>query len=386
MKDFTYYNDTKVIFGRDIIETLRDNVKIYSDRVLLVYGKGSIKKTGLYHRAIELLSDRGVTITELGGVDPNPRVESVVEGAKLCRENNIGFILAIGGGSVIDCAKGIAMATFYNGDPWDFYSYKVEPKKALPLGSILTLAATGSEMNNGTVISNRESEEKNGFGHPLLQPKFAILDPTLTYTVPSKQTAAGVIDIIAHCFEFYFSRVDSAYLQNRMMEAIMKTCIHYGPIAIEDPNNYEARANLMWASSMALNGITCSGTVFDGTNHLLEHVVSGFYDLTHGVGLGIIMPHWLEEILDKDTEYKISEYARNVWSVKLENNREAALEGIKKTREFILSLGLPVKFSEVGIPRDRFDEMVNKTLYKETLGEFKPLDFEGLMNILKKAE
>lgn len=388
MNDFIFDTPTNVIFGKDRLKELPQRILDIDKRVLLLYGKNSIKRTGLYDQIVKQLNDLNIFFVEQSGIDPNPRIESVVEGAKLCKENNLGMILAVGGGSVIDCAKGIAMAVFYKGNPWDFYEGKASPTKALPIGTVLTLAATGSEMNGNTVISNLESEEKLGYGNKILYPRFSFLDPENTFTVPPRQTAAGSVDIIAHCFEFYFSRIDSAYLQNRLAESIIKTVIHYAPIALKEPDNYEARANLMWASSMALNGVISEGTTFDGFNHSLEHTISAIYDITHGVGLGILMPHWLEEILDSNTEKKLAQYARNVWDVSLESDREAALEGIERTKAFITSLGLPIKLSKEGIPSDRFSDMADMAL-KGTdgkLGTLNPLDKKGIINVLKRAE
>ncbi|HAG44342.1 MAG TPA: NADH-dependent alcohol dehydrogenase, partial [Clostridium sp.] len=300
MLNFVYSIPTEIFFGEGKIKVLGKEIKKYGNKVLLVYGGGSIKKTGLYDKITNILKENNIDFVELAGVEPNPRITSVREGIKLCRENNVDFILAIGGGSVIDCSKFIAGGYYYDGDPWDFFIGKGNVTKALPLASILTLAATGSEMNRGGVISNLETNQKLATGHPTLSPKFSILDPTYTYTVPKNQTAAGAVDIMSHIFEVYFTPTKTAFLQNRMAEALLKTVFHYGPIAFNEPENYEARANLMWASSLAINGLLSYGKDTNWSVHDMEHELSAFYDITHGVGLGILTPVWMEYILNDD--------------------------------------------------------------------------------------
>lgn len=266
-----------------------------------------------------------------------------------------------------------------------FLDWKTDITQALPIGAVLTMAATGSEMNWTSVITNEVTEDKRGKGHSLLFPKFSILDPTFTFTVPPQQTAAGVGDIMAHVFEFYFSPVTTAFLQDSFAEAILKTCIKYGPIALKEPDNYEARANLMWASSMALNGVAARGKTFDGFLHGVEHVISGFYDLTHGVGLAILILPWFEYVLDQETLPKMVQYAQNVWDVAGEDDLQTAQLGIEKTREFFRSLNLPLSFTEVGIGNERFSEIATKAVPGETRGVFKKLTKDDVVNILKKA-
>jgi alcohol dehydrogenase YqhD (iron-dependent ADH family) len=385
MLDFGFYLPTEIIFGKGSIKQLGEQVRKYGNKILLLTGKGSVRKNGIYDSVTHELAENGIEYMELSGVDPNPRISTVRKGAAIIRENRLTFILAVGGGSTIDCAKAIAAAACYDGDPWDIWSYKANITDALPIGTVLTLAATGSEMNDGAVITNEETKDKNGFSHRSMFPRFSILDPAYTFTVPKEHTAAGVADIMAHVFEFYFSQVTTAYLQDRLSEGILKTCIKYGPIAYHEPDNYEARANLMWAGSMALNGITCNGTVFDGFNHLTEHVISGIYDITHGVGLAILIPHWMEYILDEATVDKLSLYAKNVWDVTAEDKLSAAKEGINKTTEFFKGLGLPLTFSEAGISLDRIEEISQRAVYGETLGEFKKLTRQDVANILEAS-
>lgn len=385
MQNFTFYSPTRIFFGQGQVEALGPQVKQHGSKVLLLYGKGSIKRNGIYDAVTAQLNAHGIPFLELSGVDPNPRITTVRLGAEMCRQHNLDFILAVGGGSVIDCAKGIAAAALYDGDPWDFWAWKTRVTQALPLGAVLTLSATGSEMNNGTVITNEELEEKRGAGGDPLFPKFSILDPTYTFTVPPDQTAAGVADILTHVYEFYFSTVEGAALQDYLAEAVMKTCVRYGPVACSHPDDYEARANLMWASSLALNGTVSAGKKFDGFNHLVEHAISALYDLTHGVGLAILAPHWMDYVLDDSTLPRFARFARNVWEVTAADDWEAAREGIRRTREFYRSLGLPGQLSEVSIGDERFEEILSKSVFKETLGSFRPLTKPDVMNILIKA-
>ena len=284
MYNFTHDIGTIVHFGKGQIEKLPGAVKQYANKVLLTYGGGSIKKNGIYDAVIKGFKENGIEWVELSGIDPNPRVTSVREGQKICKEQGIEAIVAVGGGSTLDCSKAIACAAFYDGDPWDLWTGKAPIQKALPLLTVLTLSATGSEMDTGGVITNLETNDKLGAGAPILRPKVSILDPTYTYSVNKYQTAAGTADIISHVLEVYFSRVTDAYLQDRFCEALLKTAIHYGRIAMDEPENYEARANLMWTSSLAINDMIANGKACAWSVHPMEHELSAFFDITHGVG------------------------------------------------------------------------------------------------------
>jgi len=385
MANFDFYNPTQIYFGKGQIKNLGREVLKHGKRVLFVYGKGSIKKNGVYDAVIQELNSQNLSFVELGGVDPNPRISTVREGARLCREQGLDFVEAVGGGSAIDCAKGIAAAANYEGDAWDFWIRKAAIQAALPVGSALTISATGSEMNSGSVITNEDTLEKIGCGGPVLFPRFLILDPTYTYTVSAIQTAAGVADIMTHIFEFYFSKDKETYLQDALAEAVLKTCIKFGPIAIGEPENYEARANLMWASSMALNGIVTNGKSFDGFNHLTEHALSAIYDITHGVGLAILAPYWMEYVTGSGTAEKLAGFARNVWGVTQVDPFKAAYEGISKTRAFYNQLGLPEKLSQVGIGMVHIEDIVKKPMRRETLGNLKELSAKDVRNILLMA-
>ncbi|ADO82751.1 iron-containing alcohol dehydrogenase [Ilyobacter polytropus] len=389
MKNFNYNIPTKVLFGKGKAEKLGSEVNKYTSKVLLVYGMSSIKKSGLYDLIKKQLTDFNIKCFELAGVDPNPRIESVYEGAKICKENNIGLVLAAGGGSVIDCAKAIAVQAKYEGDVWqDLYvdSKLGELRDALPVASILTLAATGSEMNGNSVISKMETNEKLAIGHGKLRPVFSILDPTYTFTVNKFHTAAGVVDIMSHVFEQYFSPDKRGYLQSRLMEGILKTAVHFGPIALKDPKDYEARANLMWSSSLALNGMmSCGKESTDWATHAMEHELSAQYDITHGMGLGILTPYWMDYVLSEENAHRFVDYAKNVWGIEGDSEMSVARKAIDKTREFFTSLGIPKTLTEVGIDHEKFEIMAEKAVKNGPLGTMKALEKEDVLEIYTMA-
>uniref|UniRef100_UPI0035690DB2 iron-containing alcohol dehydrogenase n=1 Tax=Ilyobacter sp. TaxID=3100343 RepID=UPI0035690DB2 len=315
--------------------------------------------------------------------------ESVYKGAEICKKNDIGLVLAAGGGSVIDCAKAIAAQVKYNGDVWqDFYvdHNLKELRDALPVASILTLAATGSEMNGNTVISKMDTNEKLGLGHEKLRPVFSILDPTYTFTVNKFHTAAGAVDIMSHVFEQYFSPDKKGYLQSRLMEGILKTVVHYGPVALKDPTNYEARSNLMWAGSLALNGmLSCGKESTDWATHAMEHELSAQYDITHGMGLGILTPYWMDYVLSEENAHRFVDYAKNVWGIEGDCEMSVARKSIEKTREFFTSLGTPKKLSEVGIDHDKFEIMAERAVKNGPIGTMQALEKEDVMAIYEMA-
>lgn len=389
MKNFNYNIPTKVLFGKGKVNEVGREAKKYGDKVLLVYGKGSVKKSGLFDIVVERLKNSGIHIYELPNIDPNPRIDSVYAGAELCRKMGINLIIAMGGGSVIDCSKAIAAQANYCGDVWqDLY---VEQKlntltSALPVASILTLAATGSEMNGNSVISNMHTNQKLAIGHDLLRPVFSILDPEYTFTVNQYHTAAGIVDILSHLFEQYFTPDHEGYLENRMMEAMMKTVIEYGPIAYNKLDDYEARANLMWTSSLALNGMVTYGKVStDWATHGMEHELSAFYDITHGVGLGILTPYWMKYVLSEENVHRFVEYGKNVWNLDGENDMEIANKAIDKTREFFSVLGIPSTLKEVGIDESKLEKMAEQATMFGALGSMKKLYKEDVLAIYKMA-
>lgn len=386
MENFKYSIPTKVFFGKGQIEVLGKQIKQYGTKVLLVYGGGSIKRNGIYDKVIEILNDENIKFWELSGVEPNPRITTVKKGINQCRENSIDLILPVGGGSAIDCAKVIAAGVFYDGDAWDIVADPYKITRVLPIASVLTLSATGSEMDTFAVISKLETNEKLGTGHPEMAPKFSILDPTFTFTVPASQTAAGTADIMSHVFEEYFDKTPGVFLQNRMAEAILKTCIKYGRIAIDEPENYEARANLMWASSLALNGLLGYGKNSMWAVHPMEHVLSAYYDITHGAGLAILTPHWMKYVLDGSTLDKFVEYGINVWNIdNTEDKYEIANKAIEKTREYFISLGIPAALREVGIEEGKLEVMAKQVAQNGTVGNFKELTAEDVLNIFEAA-
>ena len=355
MNNFTYHVYTDVRFGKDQINALPELIAPLGKKVLLVYGGGSIKRSGIYDKVYELL--KNCEIFELSGIEPNPKIESVRAGAALCKEHGIEVVLAAGGGSVIDASKVIAAGANYDGDAWDLVKDNKKIGKVLPIVTILTLAATGSEMNKNAVISNMATNEKLGTSSHYFKPVASICDPTYLFTLPANQTAAGTADIMSHVFEQYFQKTETAYLTDRFAESILKTCIKYCPIALREPDNYEARANLMWASTQALNGLTSAGKGGGWTCHPIEHELSAFYDITHGVGLAIVTPRWMRYILSDATVEKFAEYARNVWDIQEEDAWKAANYGIDATEEFFRDCGIPMKLSEVGIDASKFEVM-----------------------------
>lgn len=385
MKNFTYQVPTKIHFGKGMISYVHDAVHQYGTNVLLVYGGGSIKRYGLYDEVKQQLRD--CQLYELAGVDPNPRLSSVEAGAKLCRKHSIDVVLAVGGGSSIDCAKAICAATYYEGNPWDFIEDTRLIKKTLPLISILTLSATGSEMDETAVITNVQLKQKKGFGHPLLFPKVSILDPTYTYTVSKYQTASGTADIMSHILETYFHDGTSAFVSDQLSIGLLKTCIQYGKIAYDEPNNYEARANLMWASSLAINGLTSCGCGKAWSCHAMEHVLSAYYDVTHGAGLAVLTPKWMRYILDDTTVSKFVEYGTQVWGIDPNlPDMELANLAITKTEAFFAALALPKNFTELGIPNDeKLEEMASSAVASKggVIQGYRDLNLEDVINIYR---
>ncbi len=383
MNSFNFFNPTKIIFGENAINNLANEVKNYKN-ILFTYGGGSIKKNGIYNKVIQILKNKNVI--ELDGIMPNPRKEKVYEGIELCKNNNIDFILAVGGGSVIDCSKAIAIGAKTDKDFWQtFYIDWEECTDAIPLGTILTLSATGTEMDSGSVITDWENHIKTHYDSEHMFPKFSILDPSYTYTLPKEQTIYGSIDILAHVFEQYFSMPDESNLSDNLAEAIIRTVIDNLEIAIENPNNYNARANLMWCSTMALNGIIGLGKEQDWNSHQIEHALSGIYDIAHGAGLAIVFPNWMKYVY-KNSINKFKKYAVNIWNVDTKNKteEEIALEGINKTKEYFSRVGAPVTLSEVNIPESDIDKIV-ETVILTGEGSYLKINKEDIKNILISA-
>lgn len=361
MYNFTFHTPTKVHFGKDSITHLHDEVVAVGKKVLLVYGGSSIKRSGLYDKVKALLAD--CQIFEVSGVEPNPRVTSVRAGAKICKEQNIDVVLAVGGGSVLDCSKAICAAACYDGDAWDLVLDSSKVTKALPLITVLTLSATGSEFDWGAVISNLDTNEKLALIHPLLYPKVSILDPQYTFSVPKNQTAAGAADIMSHIYEQYFCR-ESNLVSDGLCETILRTIIDCAPKAIANPEDYSARAQMMWASSLACNGICSLGNgPMPWPTHAMEHELSAFYDITHGVGLAILTPKLFRYFLNDETVERFCHYGKAVFDMPENPDRMAmAKEAIDKTEQFFVSIDLPTTLGALGIGAEHIDEMAEHAL------------------------
>ena len=367
MQNFDYMTPTRLIFGRDVIEKLPEVMAQFGKRILLTYGGGSIKKIGLYDKVKELLS--GFEIIELSGIQPNPKYDpSVLDGVKLCKENDVDVILAVGGGSVLDCSKAIAAGAKYDGDPWDLISYKVKAKAALPIVDIITLAATGSEYDCGGVISRTETNDKIGYLDENLYPAVSFLDPTYTFTVSKKQTAAGCADAMNHIMEQYFCE-DSTLLNDGFMEAGLKSLMVNAKKCLENPEDYTARAEMMLTCTYGCNGIYALGNSPTGWPcHGMEHALSAYYDITHGEGLAIITPRWMKHILSEKTVERFVKYGVNVFGIDSSLDKfEIAEKAIQATYDFFLSIGIPMHLREVGIDESRIDEMAHHVAVNEGL-------------------
>lgn len=385
MESFVHHIPTKVYFGQDQLGHVGEELKTFGNRVLLVYGGGSIKRSGLYDKLMAGMKEAGLEVFELSGIEPNPRIESVRKGAELCKEKNIDVVFAVGGGSTIDASKFIAAGACTDIDPWDFFSKHVPIEQALPLVTILTLSATGSEMNCGGVVTNLSTNEKLGYGAECLRPKVSFLDPTLTFTVSPYQTACGSADILSHVMEVYFNMNHEMYLQDSFMEGLMKTVIRYAPIAMTDPENYEARANLMWASSWAINDFVEEGRDLAWSCHPMEHELSAFYDITHGLGLAMLTPRWMRYCLDETTVSKYVQFGTSVFGI--DRNQEPmaiAEQAISKLEDFFFrTLGLDDTFTKVGIGEDKIEVMAEKACRGGVLQGFKPLSAKDIEKIYR---
>lgn len=386
MNSFIYDIPVKVYFGENQLCHLGEELKKYGNRVLLTYGGGSIKRIGLYDAVVAEIQKADLELFELSGIEPNPRIESVRKGADMCKEHKIDVLLAVGGGSTIDATKFMAAGACVDHDPWDFLNKKWAPiTKALPIVTILTLSATGSEMDCGGVISNLATKDKIGrMASPML-PKVSFLDPTLTYSVSAYQTACGAADMMSHIFEVYFNMEKDLFMLDCFMEGMLKTIIKYAPIAIAEPENYEARANLMWTSSWAINGFIDGGKRQAWSCHPMEHELSAIYDITHGLGLAILTPRWLEYCLDESTVDRYAQFAVNVFGVDASQEpMNIAKEGISRLSEFLFdTLGLKRTFTEVGIRREDFPVMARKACDGGILQGFKPLNQQDIENIFE---
>lgn len=392
MENFAYYTPTKVVFGKDEEKNVGKLAKDFgAKKVLIHYGGGSAVRSGLIDRIKTSLSEENIAFVELGGVKPNPRLSLIYEGIKLAKENGIDFILAVGGGSVIDSAKGIGygVANPDIEDVWDLYIGKKKTQKCAPIGVVLTIAAAGSEMSSGSVVTKEDEQLKRSYGCDNARPKFAIMNPELTYTLPKYQIACGVVDIMMHTMERYFSPVGNLELTDKIAEGLLRTMLKYGKLSLENPNNYEARAEIMWASSLAHNGLTGCGGIGDWSTHQLEHDLGGVYDIAHGAGLAAVWGSWARYVY-KENPRRFAQFAENVFGIeKIGTDEEIAIKGIEAMENFYKDIEMPISISETGITLSEKDvEMLaekcsnNGTRY---IGSFKKLFKEDMAKIYSMA-
>ena len=389
MIDFAFQNPTKIYFGRKALSNLSTEVQKYGKRILLVYGGGSIKRSGLYDRIMEILNGIGVQVWELGGVQPNPRLSLVYTGIEMCREHDVQLVLAVGGGSAIDTGKAIVNGVCYDGDVWDLFTGKGYISEVLPLGTIVTIPAAGSEMSSSCVITREEDQCKKGRNVPLNFPKFSILNPEDSFTLPRYHVACGIVDIMAHMMERYFTQVENVELIDRMTEAALITVIHNAPVTLAEPTNYDARAEITWAGSLAHNTLLQTGRIGDWASHKLEHELSALYDIAHGAGLAIVFPAWMKYTLPRGGAKKLAQFATRVFGVPEDfgSEEEIAAEGIRRLEDFYRSLDMPVRLSEIHIDDRDFDRMAERcaAMVGGTVGAFVPLKAADCRKIYELA-
>ena len=388
MLDFTCYAPTKVYFGKEKHKDVGEIIKSYGyDKIMLQYGQGSIKKSGLYAEVMKSLTDSGITVVEMGGVEPNPKLSFVKEAVKVAKENNVQMILAVGGGSVLDSSKYTAAGVMYDGDPWDFPSRKATPQNALPVGCILTIAAAGSEMSSSAVVTNMELNMKRGFNSDFNRCKFAICNPELTYTVSKYQTACGIVDIMAHTMERYFIPCKPTDLTDRIAESILKATIAAGKTLMETPCDYDARANMMWASSLSHNDLTGCGRENALPVHQLEHALSGEFDhIAHGAGLAVLFPAWARYVYKQDVS-RFAQFARRVWDCTETDDEKAAKAGIEKMAEYFESIGMPTNLRDFDIDETCADRLAELCTFgkQRTVKTYIDLDFDKIKEIFESC-
>ena len=389
MNNFTFFSPTYFVFGKDEENNAGKYVKRFGgSKVLIHYGGGSVVRSGLLERVKNSLQEQGIASVELGGVKPNPRSGLVYEGIELCRKENVDFVLAVGGGSTIDSAKAIAAGTVYEGDFWDFYMGK-PVTKALPVGTILTIAAAGSEGSPDSVITKEEGMLKRGASGEAYRPVFSILNPALTQTLPAYQTACGITDIMAHLFERYFTNTRDVEVTDRVIEGLLMTMIHEAPKVIADPNDYQARANIMWAGMIAHNNCCGVGRVQDWASHALEHELSALYDCAHGAGLAVVFPAWMEYTMHHDV-MRFAQVASRVWGCPMDfqNPEVTAKAGILAFRNFLKSIGMPQSITEFGGKEEDVSYLAHTAAYGNgnggRLGSFVSLSEEDMANIYQR--
>jgi len=388
MNNFNFYSPTYFVFGKDRENEAGKYVKRFGGtRVLIHFGSGSVQKSGLIDRVKASLLAENIYFTELGGVVPNPRSGLVYKGIEICKSDKIDFILAVGGGSVIDSAKAIALGAVYDGDFWDFYTGKKQVEKALPVATILTISAAGSEGSTGSVITHENGMLKRAANGNVLRPVFSILNPELTCSLPAYQTACGSTDMMAHVMERYFTNTKDVEITDRISEAILLTVIKETPKALANPNDYEARANLMWAGMVAHNDTCGVGRDSDWSSHQMEHELSGLYDVAHGAGLAVMFPAWMKYVMNHDI-MRFAQFAVRVWDCEMDfqNPEKTALQGIERYEQFMTSIGMPIRFSQLGAKAEDIPTLVKTMgLGKNTLGSFVKLTEEDVQKIYELA-
>lgn len=392
MNNFQYFAPTKVVFGKGTENEAGSLVREQGGtKVLVHFGSGSAVKSGLVDRVCRSLEEAGIAYVTLGGVKPNPRLSLAREGIELCRKEGVDFLLAIGGGSVIDSAKCIGYGLANDGDVWDFYSKKRQAKACIPVGAILTIAAAGSEMSDSSVITNEEGWIKRGYSSDYCRCKFAVMNPELTYTLPDYQTASGCVDILMHTLERYFSPTEDSMLVDGIAEAMMKTVIHYAKVLAENPTDYNARAQIMWAGSLSHNGLTGCGLVRDFASHQLEHELSAMFDVAHGAGLAAVWGSWARYVYMEKPQ-RFAQYAANVLGLQVDYSHpeRTALEAIKETESFFRSIHMPTSIHEMGIDltEEQIQELARKCSDNDgrTIGGFKVLNREDMVQIYRMAK
>lgn len=386
MENFEFINPTRILFGRGEESKAGEQAARYSKKILLHYGSNFVKTSGLLDKITKSLNASGVEYIELGGVKPNPRLSLVYEGIELCRKHDLGLILAVGGGSTIDSAKAIAMGAVFDGDVWDFFLNKAVPEKALPVGTVLTIPAAGSEASTGTVITNEEGDFKRAVNSELIYPRFSILNPEIACSLPDFQVACGATDILAHLMERYFTNTKNVAFVDRLLEATMKNIILMGPKVMADKEDYDAWGEFMWSGTIAHNNLLNTGRTGDWASHDIEHEISGIYDVAHGAGLAVVFPAWMKYTLHNDIN-RFVQWAVRVWNVDLDvyNPEATALEGIRRMEEFFHSLGLGTTLKDINVPDDRLQEMAAKCTDNDahTVGNFVTLDTQAVYDILQ---
>ena len=388
MINFEFSNTTEIVFGKGTREQVGEKIRKYSDcnKVLVVYGSDRIKKNGLFDAVSSSLKQQKIDILELGGVKPNPRLSLVRRGIEICRNEKIDFILAIGGGSAIDTAKAIGVGVPYEGDVWDFYLGKDTPKKTLKTAVICTIPAAGSESSLSSVITNEDGWYKKSINLDLIRPVFAIINPELTFTLPAYQIGCGVVDMMTHIMERYFTNTTHVDLTDRLCEAALRSIIANGEKTLKEPENYDTRAEIVWAGTLAHNGLLNTGRVQDWASHRIALEMSGLYDIAHGASLSIVYPAWMEYVYSHDKK-RFMQFAVRVWDVDLAYGEEdeICLEGIRRMREFFKKLGMPLTFEDAGLPTDAFEEMADKATYGDTIpvGNFVKIGKSQMIDIYK---